>query len=101
MSETQEFWLSQPRYLQQAGEHEPQYVPASPSNPVRVVLPATITRGGDEIDQPEDAHLHRVRQAEPKKLRSVLPKGPKKNVAKKLPVPGEEPGDEAGEAASQ
>lgn len=64
--ETAEFYLSAPRYLQQVGDYEPQYVAASPSNPIKVVLPAKIVRKGEVLDQPEDGHLKRVKQSAPK-----------------------------------
>lgn len=64
--DSEEFWLSAPRYLKQAGQSEAQYVAATPPAPVKVVLPAKIVRKGETIDQPEDAHLKRARQERPK-----------------------------------
>lgn len=62
--ETAEFWMTAPRYLQQVGDAEPKYVHASPGHPVKVVLPAKITRKGEVLDQPDDSHLKRIKKAE-------------------------------------
>jgi len=32
------YYITSPRYIRQAGQSEPQYVPASPENPVKVTL---------------------------------------------------------------
>ncbi len=76
------FYLSQPRYLRQAGEQAERYIEASPNAPVVVVLPAKILRKQKdgsvvELDQPEDAWLKRVPQAPPKDVRpGAQPKAP-------------------------
>jgi hypothetical protein len=82
--EVAEFWLSESRYLKQVGDSEPQYVVATPGNPVLVRLPAKIMRQRrstesklkqpipgeyDELDHPEDAFLKRVRPLAPVDVR--------------------------------
>lgn len=70
MADSQIFWLTQPRFLQQVGEPYPKYIHAAPDRPVKVRLPATIKRvvktknaaGGwdeevKEVPHPEDRFL--------------------------------------------
>lgn len=81
--ETQEFWMTNPRFIQQVGDEFPAYVHATPQMPVKVCLPAKILRrfknedGTFEerlIDQPEDANLKRIRPATPQN--AANPRGP-------------------------
>ena len=83
------FWLTKSRYLQQAGDHEPQMVEASPQAPVAVVLPAKVRKRikvkekqvddswSDvyrviEVDHPEDAFLTKAPQIPPRDVRPGL-----------------------------
>ncbi len=86
--ETAEFWMDAPRYLQQVGEAEPRLVPAAPGHPVRVRLPAKIKRGDSWVDQPEDAHLKRIKAdgPAPKAPVDVRPKV-EKSTSKPAPAP--------------
>lgn len=93
MEETQEFWLTSPRFLKQVGESEPQYINASPTAPVKVVLPAKIERAAKDkdtgkvvkkvIDHPEDEHLVRAAAVAPpeKPKNAVSPNQPQKGKA--------------------
>lgn len=63
--ETAEYWLTGPHHIQQVGQSAPEYVDASPTNPVKVVLPAKILRKGEWIDRPETQFMRRVKPAKP------------------------------------
>lgn len=78
MAEVQEFWLTQPRFLQQVGDAYPKYIHAAPDRPVKVRLPATIERafktkngsGGwnqevKTVPHPEDGFLKKVKPDAP------------------------------------
>lgn len=114
---SQEFWLTQPRFLQQVGDEAPKLVRASPSSKAKVVLPAQITRefakrgpdgkllrGPDgrviyetqTVPHPEDAHLKRVKPGEePEKPKSVAPNSRVAPVKKSGAQPAAESGGRA------
>ena len=64
------FYITAPHFLQQVGDSAPKYVPASPEQPVKVVLPAKVRRkdaNGQFYDapQPESRHKKRMKPAKP------------------------------------
>lgn len=71
-----EFWLTGPKYIQQVGDSWPKYVDASPTVPVKVVLPAKVDRGGVLVDQPEGPFMKRVKPDKPKGVVPNLKKDP-------------------------
>ena len=91
--EVDEFHLLSPRFLQQVGQVEPEYVAAAPNAPVKVRLPRYIMREGEKVLQPEDANLVRLA---PKPLKEPRPGAsgspvPKSHQRNKLPPPGSSP----------
>lgn len=96
--EVVECWLTAPRYLQQVGDSEPQYIAASPLAPVKVRIPGTFQRkrvdketgevSFETVKFKEDANLKKARPAAPKDVRPAnQPAKVKQNLAQPTAKP--------------
>lgn len=77
-----EFWLTEPKYIKQAGDAYEQYVAASPVVPVKIVLPAQVLRKVTDkstgkvsevlVDQPESSFMRRIKPEKLKPAHAVI-----------------------------